>query len=565
MSDCLLKRLVLLSHHERKARIVPFHPKATVLTGNNNTGKSSILKSIVRCMGGEPPIHPSWKSASVHLLLTLELAGAEFSILRRGESFSVFDSKGKLTGSFDSVTKGLGPFLAEKLSFGLRLRNQAGSFAIPPPAYFLLPFYFDQDRSWNKAWDSFERLQQMSSWKDDLIEYHTGIRPNKFYELKGKQTDLMSNIEMLQGEMKVVRRIREDLRDQLQSVRFTVDLEVFQKEITELLVECGKMQKVADAVREKLVVLHNERIGLEAQIEIVRASLKELGRDYKFLHDSGEHLDCPTCGAVYENSFAEVFSIAVDEDRCEELLHQLDRRLFEVTEKIRDQDRTHEQYETEIGRIRAILAERKEQVQLKDLIENEGKHQVQVVLQEKVRRLTTFLVADQEAFEKLKQELKALTNKEHRDAINREFRRLMRDALARLAINTLPESSFKTVNAKIKEQGSNLPRALLAYGFSILNVMREFSSSSFFPVILDAPIQQEPDPANHRRILEFIDQSRPSQSQMVVAVGDLRGVDFGGSLIELSDQWSVLQESFYEEAAELIQPYFDQSLLSNHA
>ncbi|MEO6751393.1 MAG: hypothetical protein ABIP85_06405 [Chthoniobacteraceae bacterium] len=487
------------------------------------------------------------------------------TILRRGDVFSIFDSNGKLIDSFDSVTTGLGPFLAAKFSFGLRLRSQAGAFVTPPPAYFLLPFYFDQDRSWNKAWDSFERLQQMSSWKDVLIEYHTGIRSNRFYELKGRQSALMSNVETLQTEMKVVRRIREDLRDQLQAVRFTVDLELFQKEITELLVECGKMQKIADAVREKLVALHNERIGLEAQIEIIRASLKELGRDYKFLNDADEHVDCPTCGATYENNFAEVFSIAVDEDRCEELLHQLDQRLFEVTRQIKEQDRTHEHYEVEIGRIRALLAERKEQVQLKDLIENEGKHQVQVVLQEKVKSLTTLLVADQEELDELKQELNALTNKEHRDAINRDFRELMHSALARLAVHTLPEASFKTVNAKIKEQGSNLPRALLAYGFSILNVMRKYSTSSYFPVIVDAPIQQEPDKANHRRILDFIDKGRPENSQLIISVGDLRGVDLGGALIELSDEWSVLQESNYEEAAEIVQPYFDQSLLFSHS
>src|SRR5690242_20326329 len=112
MSNLLLKRLLLLSVKEKRARAIDFHPRTTVITGDNDTGKSSILKSILRCFGTEPPVHADWDRAAVSLLLTFSKGEATYSILRQGTLFTVFDKNGEAISQFNSVTKGLGPFLA---------------------------------------------------------------------------------------------------------------------------------------------------------------------------------------------------------------------------------------------------------------------------------------------------------------------------------------------------------------------------------------------------------------------------------------------------------------------
>lgn len=562
MPHLLLKRLLLVSTNERKARSIDFHPKATLISGINDTGKSSLLKSLMLCFGAEPPVHSHWKGARVTTLLSFSVDEAHYRLLRQGRQFTIFygENEDAPAEQYLSVTNGIGLKLAEILRFGLRLVNQSNESVVPPPAYLLLPYYFDQDKGWSESWRSFERLSQMKNWRQDVIEYHTGIRPNAFYELKGEQTILFQQRDTANAQLETLRSIRSDLQDQLHTVTFSVSLDEFRAEVTELLVECEKIQRTADKVRERLVALHNERIALEAQVEIAKASLKELGDDYAFLQSHGDHIDCPTCGAGYTAHFRDQFQIAVDEDSCEELLVRLAEELGAVNQKIKAESVVHAEHAEQVARIQGILAKRKEQVELKDLIEHESKQKVSQVLREKFDLVNTELLGTEQKITQLKRRLDEITSRDLRERINAKFRDFMRQYLFTLSVHGLLDSAYRSVTAKISEQGSDLPRALLAYGFSILQVMREHTSSVFCPIVMDSPIQQEQDQENHLRILEFIRDHRPKDSQLVLSVVDSKGVDFGGDHIVLSEPRSVLTEDEYDSAYEEMRPFVERAL-----
>jgi hypothetical protein len=68
---------------------------------------------------------------------------------------------------------------------------------IPPPAYIFAPFYIDQDQSWTKPWDSFTRMYL----PDSLADYHSGLRPNAYYEAKARQALLRKAIEAERGNV----------------------------------------------------------------------------------------------------------------------------------------------------------------------------------------------------------------------------------------------------------------------------------------------------------------------------------------------------------------------------
>lgn len=560
MPNLLFKQLLLLSSREGKARILNFHPRATILTGTNDTGKSSVLKSLFKTFGAETSTHEDWNRAHVVSLVHFVVGSTGYYILRQGKTFTIFNASRDAIEQFTSVTNGLGPFLARLFNFGLVLTDSAGESKIPPPAFLFLPYYFDQDRSWTESWRSFERLGQFSNWKHDLVDYHTGVRPNQFYEAKGTQGELQKRKETLLAEQVVLRNIKSQLREKLESISFKVDLDAFREEITELLIECEKIQKTAEGIKERLVRLHNERIDIEAKIEIVKQSLKEINADFKFLQDK-DHIECPSCGAEYQNSFREVFNIALDEDRCQELLLSLAEELSGVKAKIAAESASHTKHEEGVARIKAILAMRREEVQLKDLIESESKKQVSSVLQEKAEAISKAIFEVQEELDELKKKLDQLTDKEIRARIVQRYRGLMKSFLFRLQVHGVPEESYKDLHAKIKEQGSDLPRALLAYGFSILTVMRESTSSAYCPIVIDSPIQQEQDQDNHERIITFIKENQPENSQLIMAVVDTKGVSFGGDVHVLDDTRSVMNKDDYQPAHEIMEPFLQSSLL----
>jgi hypothetical protein len=110
------------------------------------------------------------------------------------------------------------------------------------------------------------------------------------------------------------------------------------------------------------------------------------------------------------------------------------------------------------------------------------------------------------------------------------------------------------------ETGSDTPRALLAYYFSILHLISEYSSSVFCPVVIDSPNQQDQDIDNLKKMLTFIRDKRPADSQLILGLVDDCGIDFGGDVIELTDKYSLLRKDGYEEVAMEVRELVEKSL-----
>ena len=54
MKSLQLENMLLVSHREKKARKIDFDPEVTVIKGENDTGKSSVIKSIQTAFGASP-------------------------------------------------------------------------------------------------------------------------------------------------------------------------------------------------------------------------------------------------------------------------------------------------------------------------------------------------------------------------------------------------------------------------------------------------------------------------------------------------------------------------------
>lgn len=563
MPTFLINRLLVVSQTSRSARRVDFHPKATVLTGPNDMGKSSVIKSLLYAFGAEPQMLKAWKDAANKILVYFTVDGRGYRILREDSTFTVFNETNAPLAVFNSITNGLGPWLAQLLNFGIKLTNDDGQLATPPPAYLLLPYYFDQDDSWSDNWHSFTRLQQFKNWRRDLIEYHVGLRPNDYYTAKGAHLKAKAELNRVEAARQVLKGVRDQIVEEYQEVHFDIDLEAFQAEIKELLVSCGKLQKEADKLKAELVGYYTEKIELESQIEVVSGALTEISKDFQFLERQSDHIDCPTCGAAYKASFAEVFHIASDEGHCEHLLHTRQEELQIVVEEIDKMSDRHRKYEADIAHIKSILDRRQAEVQLKDLIDAESKKKLKSLLQAKFDASNTEIAGLTERIAELEKQLEAFVDRDRRKELREHYHQLMRRNLYELSVPDLSRAEMTDVTTKIQTQGSDQPRALLAYGMTILELMRERSSSAFCPVIIDSPIQQEQDVPNHERIVKFIQQRLPKDAQLILGIVDDKGVDFGGTVIRLGNKRRVLREEEFDEAYEEISPFVQASIQFN--
>lgn len=559
MKHLHFRELLLLSEVEKSARRISIDPKTTVIVGRNDTGKSCLVKSLYETFGARAAkTHPTWNKAMAWSLVRYTLDGHDQSILRHGDIYGVFGQDGELLANFDSVTKGLGPYLAEELEFELRLRDRNGASIAPPPQYLFLPYYVDQDAGWGQAWSSFDRLAQLPNWKAPLAEYHTGIRPNEYYRVLTELETKKQALAEAQAEYDLLSKSRRIVSAKLPQHVLPVDFDDFEAEISRLTNLVRHLKVEEEGRLSKLLQFENQRAIAREQLTAAENAYKEIRSDYDYavtkVHES---VECPTCGATYENSFAERFGLADDAERCLEIIALLRKQVNEFDEKIVAARQIHDSARKQYDEIRSVLHEKKETVALEDLIKSKGRAEVERVFRDSLEPVEEDMGKLQGAIASLTGRLKELDNKERKEEIQGFYHEWMRRSLHKLDVRTLPEEAYRRVSSTISETGSDQPRALLAQYFSILHTIAKFGSSVFCPIVIDSPNQQAQDSESLHRMLSFIRESVPEGAQLILAAEDLHGVAFDGTAVSLDTKLHLLRKEEYSRAREEMEPFLD--------
>ncbi|WP_323153691.1 hypothetical protein [Stenotrophomonas maltophilia] len=389
MKNLVFQRLHLVSHRERKARSVEFHPDVTVIKGLNDVGKSSLAKSIYGTLGAEAAeIHPDWKGASVISALEFTVDGDSYVMLKEGKTFTLIESE-RVRGCYTSVTEGLAPALYELLGAKLRLKNRAEKVVVPPPAYLFIPFYVDQDAGWSSPWTSFARLEQFARWREDVVNFHVGVTGAEYFDaLELQATAMAARVEpakQLDGLRSLQKRAKDTVAE---DIDVEIDPEVFSEEIERVVGMLQQLVEIREEERAKLSGLTQRRLQLEAQREILDRVRRELHADYMFaVKHEGEELECPTCGQLHENSFGERFALAQDESRTDDVLVEVMNAQAIVSGEIAiSRQRLKDATEDE-QRFNELLTRRRGQVTFARLLERAGQKRFSSQLDDQVADL----------------------------------------------------------------------------------------------------------------------------------------------------------------------------------
>ena len=557
-----------MSYREKKAIKVQFNPKRTIIKGSNQVGKSSLIKSIYYTLGANPSIiNDNWLKAEPITYLKFKVDDTRLSVLRYNKTVFVLIDENGIAQAHNFKT--LSVYLNEVFDFNLIINNRKGEAETPPPTYLFLPFYIDQDKGWNDNWNSFANLSQFSSWKKPLLDYHSGIKGNSYYKTKSEFDTIKTELEETKNEIDTLNKILRSIKAKLKDDDFNINIDDFSKEVSELLAECEILKVEQNKLKHKLTELYNQKSIILSRIAIVETSINESKLDYKYaLNYIENEIDCPMCGAHYENNFSERFSIAEDQENLDELLKELKNELLNINEEIQKFNKSFIEKKIDFEKIQELLNEKKADIKLIDLIENEGKKRVKEIFIEEQNEIYTKIGKATSKFSSLDIELKRI-NKDgeaKKQTIMNLYRSKLTSNLKNLNINTEKTSKgiFERMDSSIKEQGSNLPRALLAYYFSFLHIMNKYSTSTFCPIVIDSPNQQEQDKENLKAIMNFISTNQPDNSQLILSlVEDIETTFDKDTLYLENEKYSLLKADFYDEVNNEISPIIEKAIFND--
>ncbi len=560
MKRFTLKEMLLVSQPEEAGRKLAFHPEVTVIRGGNSRGKSSLLKSILACFGAEAPkIQQRWKNADVQRLMKFEVEGVGYYAVSSRGAYGLFDANKKMLHDSLKVTDGFGPALAKVLDFQLQLPDRNNESVVPPPAFFFLPFYLDQDAGWKDTWCSFKKLGQFPNFKPTLANYHTGVRPNEYYEKTALKRIYQKQLIEPERKKDFLERTSVEFTRRHSEELFDINAEDFKAEIDRLVGKVNELRKQQSDVRDELLVLQAERSTLKQQLALAARMKKELSADYHYALDDMDSVEiaCPTCGQHYDNSLAEQFGIAQDADRCDELALAIVSDFQATEQKIERAEQRIQTLQARSEDIEALLRSKRGAIEFGDLLRSEGAKQMRSFIHEDIAEVLKVIDDLKGKVLELEEHLKSLSNPSRRKTIIDTYEKHFRRHLSGLDVDpqNLGEAIFSKLAPSISESGSALPRAILAYHFSILLLTLEFGSAAYGPVVIDSPKQQEQDKENEKRILKFIKANRPAESQLILGSVSTSGIEFDGKHIELKEKYSALIPDDYEECRSAIMPF----------
>lgn len=561
MKNLKLRKLLLLSRLEGKARQETFDDSTTVIFGENDTGKSHLIKSIYGAFGADASVvNEKWSKASVATMLEFSVNGTVHSILRFDDQFALFDAADNLLWTGTSLVKEVGPKVAELLDFTIKLATKSNDLVVPPPQFCFLPFYQDQDRGWDDSWSSFKSLAMIPHFKKSILEYHTGIRPREYYSAQAQRADAQREQNELKAERRALDRATTRLRNGRSPVTTTFSPELFGTQIEQLLAELNELRAIYEGVKHRISELQSRRAVLVEEIEIARLALAELDADVKFTQSLAEaQVVCPTCNTVHENDFANRFSLISDADACRGFLASARHSLVEVEADVARQMQSLRSYDDRIGRINALLEEKRGEVKLRDMLKDESERIVDTTIAAERAVIDGGIVEWQIKEEEAVKLMKAHSSAKRKAEIVAFYTKKLSAFAVELGV-TFGVAAKKSVSPKINETGSYGPRAILAYHFALLHTIREFTTSCLCPIILDTPLQQDQDENNAAAIIAFALKNRPRDMQLILGTVSLHGAEFNGHVINPQVKESLLRKEEFETVNAYLRPFINKML-----
>jgi len=556
MKKFKFKSIWLVSEKEQKARKLTFSPKKNLIVGMNHTGKSSLIKSMYAALGARPTGKLSRWSDDVATLVQFSLDGVDHYVLHQHNFRALFDAYGKLQFAAANATD-WGIHFADVIGFNLLLTD---NYSNPVPAdarTFFLPFYINQDGSWQGTWSTFVSLQQYRAPVQATLDYFTGVKPPEYYTLNAQKKAKDSELGELRREEKLINNVKQRFGSVVALDGPKTVPSVFDEELKQLTAEFNILNVEQESLRSILVKEKETVESLAQQIILARHALEHYDRDASFLQsEPHEILVCPTCHAEHHKTFLDILEYAEDARVLRRLVVQLeeDARKAEnafATSKARLSD-----LESNYARIAAILEVKRGDLRLDDVVRSLGAETAFAAFAAELSDLGAKIDALVVEIDKLTGQSEALTSV----ARSKEILKIFRDAFS-AALFQLNMPPVDTKNMKLASRpsvsGSGGPRSILAYYSALWETCTSEYGSFSVPVVIDSPQQQGQDASNLPIMIKYIAQKLPTDLQVILAVETPTDFAFD-KVIQLDTPYQMLQVEVFDETLEDTQPFIDQ-------
>lgn len=525
MRNLTFQRLVLISDSKRLANQFSFQKRLNLITGKDNSiGKSTLAKSLLWSLGCDPVFDEEWKSNDIKSILYFTINNKEYFSCRGTHSI-ILGAIGDEAQRYINITGDFSKDFSDLVNFKMKLPNRGdGNLETPPPAYYFLPFYIDQIKSWSSPWNSFENLGQYSNWKAQLIKYFTGyLKPEHFdieeniYEYSEIKKESAHKIEKFQSAVEVI-------VDNSVDSHIALDNDDFIKIQNEIKNELYDLIDYQTRLYDAQATITSNIYDLESQYTLAITSANELEEDYKFAVESipTDNLECPLCGTLHDNSLPNRALLLSEKDSLLNEANSIASKIAELNSSLNSLNDDVQFITNEIDRINKKYITDDDVVE-KDLIaqviDTISTENVSKNIQIKINNEDLNINKANSSIKELKKDQKKLLSTKEREELNSSFMSKLLANIEALGSTGINLSKVKTPTDYKQLLGggaAEAARGLLAYQLSILQQIHGAKSCVVPPFVIDTPNQQEQAGYRYETVIKELMRSVPQDYQIIL-------------------------------------------------
>ncbi|MEK4967844.1 hypothetical protein MKX29_09400 [Cytobacillus sp. FSL R7-0696] len=281
----IINKIIIYDYIDKRVREFVFTPDTNIFVSKLNTvGKSSLIKSIYHSLGYSIKIWPSnWNINNMMFQVTVT-NGERKHIITRHKNLFYIDGRKQILNE-----KEYSSWLQDFLKIHIKIKDKKNkTLSDVYASEILLPFYIDQDKSWNgyiysKSADSFARYNNTVK---NIFDFYFNIANKNIIDLEIKKSGIETEISVIEKKIEALSLLGKEHKEfsrPMRVINIRDENELSENQIDKYLIFINELNNgVAD--------IDNKIIELDTKISELSRDKKEFNKLF----------------SSYEKKFAEI-------------------------------------------------------------------------------------------------------------------------------------------------------------------------------------------------------------------------------------------------------------------
>lgn len=553
-----INKFSILSSEKEKAFSESFTSGINLIVGEKDTGKTTLSRSILYTFGCDVKDTYIVNNTSNIYILEFSIDNQEYILIRqrlkqgRGKNyFKLVESNEEKTYIYYD-TKSFKEKLNEIFKIKLVTLDKEGKETKLYPNHIFLPFYTDQDNSWQSYLkDTFNYLNFIQDYKKIILEYFTGARSNEYYELKLKKDTLQQKLQYLNAIIKSKEII---IEENLKNIKILEDIDIdnFISNYKLVLDIYNNIINSEHKLKEKL----NKKI---FEKNILDEMEEELNNTIDEIVEVNLERECPTCHQRIINNFEDNYSLLVAK-------HNLIKEREKIRLEIDDLQKEIDELYNQLEKSRNISDDYERKLQADANIISIGERADSYALSRMNLRLERELTnekLEQKSLESQHQEVENKLKKLNSKDVATTYQKLMIEAFKEMNIKFSYKNYYKSnlESVNINLSGASKVQAFIAQYLTIYKMSLENKETIHLPMIIDTFLKDDFTDIEIEKTAKYIFSILKDAHQSFIFIADnkqtLKSIEeFEFNQLDLKEPFNIFNKE-YKEVYEIYKEWLE--------